>query len=63
MHLLDTGAVDRARLTGHREVTDAHVLALAVRRAQRLATMDRGIRLAAVRGATAHHLCLVPPVA
>ena len=33
----------RERLFGHRQVTDAHLLALAIRRGGRLATFDRGI--------------------
>jgi len=61
--LLDNDLVEVAHLTGHREITDAYLLALAVRRGHRLATLDRGIRLAAVRGATADHLCVVPPLA
>lgn len=33
----------RERLVGHRQVTDAHLLSLAIRRKGRLATFDRGI--------------------
>jgi hypothetical protein len=58
--LLDTGLVDVARLTGHREITDVYLLALAVRRGGCLATCDRSVRLAAVPGATAAHLRMVP---
>lgn len=36
--------IDSARLLGHRQVTDAHLLALAIRRGGRLATFDGGIR-------------------
>ncbi len=35
--------VFRERLVGHRQVTDAHLLSLAMRRGGRLATFDRGI--------------------
>jgi toxin-antitoxin system PIN domain toxin len=35
--------VDPGRLTGHRQVTDAHLLGLALRSGARLATLDRGI--------------------
>ena len=34
---------DRQRLVGHRQVTDAHLLALALRHGGRLATFDRGL--------------------
>ena len=33
----------RERLLGHRQVTDAHLLSLAIRHRGRLATFDRGI--------------------
>lgn len=36
--------VDPTRLLGYRQVTDAHLLALAIRRSGRLATFDGGIR-------------------
>jgi predicted nucleic acid-binding protein len=36
--------VDRRRLVGHRQVTDCHLLALALRRKGKLATFDAGIR-------------------
>jgi uncharacterized protein len=35
--------VDPARLTGYRQVTDAHLLGLALRSGARLATFDKGI--------------------
>ncbi len=35
--------VDAGRIAGYRQVTDAHLLALAVRRAGRLVTFDRGV--------------------
>jgi toxin-antitoxin system PIN domain toxin len=35
--------VDPVRLVGHRQVTDAHLLALARRHNGRLATLDRGV--------------------
>ena len=34
---------DVPRLSGHRQVTDAHLLALARRRGARLVTFDRGV--------------------
>lgn len=36
--------IDAARLHGHRQVTDAHLLALTIRRGGRLVTFDGGIR-------------------
>lgn len=35
--------VDTSRLTDHRQVTDAHLLALCLKRAGRLVTFDKGI--------------------
>lgn len=39
----DAAARPFTQLLGHRQVTDAHLLALAMRRAGRLATFDRGV--------------------
>ncbi|HVW34365.1 MAG TPA: TA system VapC family ribonuclease toxin [Acidimicrobiia bacterium] len=39
----DARYVDPVRLVGHRQVTDAHLLALARRHDGRLATLDRGV--------------------
>ena len=44
---------------GHRHLTDVYLLALAVRRDGRLATLDRTIPAKAVRGARAAHLVVV----
>jgi hypothetical protein len=41
-------------------VTDLYLLGLAVRRQGRLATFDRAIPLAKVRGAEAENLALIP---
>lgn len=57
--VLDSAAIDAKHLSGHREITDAYLLATAVRRGGRLATFDRGVRLAAVKGATPSHVCVV----
>lgn len=40
--LARTEEVPRERIAGHRQVTDAHLLALALRRKGRVATFDRG---------------------
>jgi toxin-antitoxin system PIN domain toxin len=42
--LVETPYVAKERLVGHRQVTDAHLLALALRQGGRLATFDRSIR-------------------
>ena len=55
--LLDESLVDFSRLHGHRQVTDAYLLALAVRRGGVIATFDSAMPLAAVRGAQEAH-CL-----
>ncbi len=39
----DPGATPFARVAGYRQVTDAHLLALAIRRGGALATFDRGL--------------------
>ena len=44
---------------GHRHLTDVYLLALAVRRDGRLATLERTIPAKAVRGARAAHLVVV----
>lgn len=36
--------VDETKILGHQQITDAHLLALALRQGGRLATLDRGIR-------------------
>jgi hypothetical protein len=51
----DTAAVEDvnqpfARVVGYRQITDAHLLALAMRRGGRLATFDPGIRDLVPRG-------------
>lgn len=49
-------ATDAQRLHGHRQVTDAYLLALAVHHDGRLVTNDRRIARVAVPGATDAHL-------
>lgn len=41
--IVDSTAIDAARIVGHRQVTDAHLVALAIRHGGRLATFDRGV--------------------
>jgi toxin-antitoxin system PIN domain toxin len=45
--------------TGHRQLTDVYLLALAVRHGGRLATFDRSISAKEVRGARPEHLVVV----
>ena len=54
--LLDADAIDMSRLHGHRQITDAYLLALAVRHGGALATFDAAVPLSAVRGAAKKHL-------
>jgi hypothetical protein len=54
--LLDDGVLDWRYITGSRQLSDAYLLAMAVRRDLRLVTFDRGISLPMVLGAQPHHL-------
>jgi hypothetical protein len=56
LSLLDSGVLDWRQLLGSRQLTDAYLLALAVRRGGRLVTLDRSVPLAAVPGASERHL-------
>ena len=49
-----------ARLMGHRQLTDAYLLGLAMRHGGRLATFDRSIPVAVVKGAGDAHLSVIP---
>lgn len=55
----DDTLVNRRAILGPSQVTDAYLLALAVRHEDRLVTLDRRIALAAVKGATSDHLAVV----
>lgn len=57
--LLDDELIDYARLHGHRQVTDAYLLALATANGGRFATLDQSIPLDAVRHASARNLTLI----
>jgi toxin-antitoxin system PIN domain toxin len=59
LSVLDAAVVDRHRLHGPRQVTDAYLLALAVARDGRLITFDRAIPQSAVPAARAEHLTLL----
>ena len=57
--LRDASVLDWARIMGHNQITDAYLLALAVRHGGALATFDHRVALSAVHGATAGHLQLL----
>ncbi len=38
-----SGLIDDSRVLGYRQVTDAHVIAIAIRNSGTVATLDRGI--------------------
>ena len=57
--MLDETLVDFSRLHGHRQVTDAYLLALAVRRGGVIATFDTALPWTAVRGASKKHLLAI----
>jgi len=54
--LRDEAAFDFERLHGHNQLTDAYLLALAVKHDGTLVSFDQSITLDAVRGAAAKHL-------
>ena len=54
--LTDPAVLDPTALLGPRQVTDAYLLALAVRHGGRLVTFDTSVPLHAVVGATREHL-------
>jgi toxin-antitoxin system PIN domain toxin len=57
--MLDDSLVDFSRLHGHRQVTDAYLLALAVRRGGTFASFDTAIPVSAVRGAARKHVLAI----
>jgi toxin-antitoxin system PIN domain toxin len=57
--LLRPGELDGSRLAGYREITDAYLLALAVRHDGALATFDRSVPAAAVPGFEPRHLVVI----
>lgn len=56
VNLLGNGVIAWQRMLGHRQVTDAHLLALAVQHGGRLVTLGRRVDPEAVRGARPEHL-------
>src|SRR5699024_7477106 len=57
--LLSEQTLDRSRLHGSKQVTDAYLLALAVSNGGRLVTFDTSIALSAVPGAQEDHLVVL----
>jgi hypothetical protein len=57
--LLDEALFDTTQLLGHRQVTDAWLLGLAVAHGLRFVTFDASLPLRVVRGATAAHLVVL----
>ncbi|MGQ0778568.1 MAG: hypothetical protein ACT4NY_29845 [Pseudonocardiales bacterium] len=57
--MLDERVVDRTRIHGPRQVTDAYLLALAVRRDGRFVTFNQSVALSVVTGATSAHLTVL----
>jgi uncharacterized protein len=57
----DARLFNPALVSGHRQVTDIYLLGLAKQASGALATFDRSIPLAAVKGATRAHLQLIAP--
>ena len=55
----DPSVFDHGRLLGPNQITDAYLLALAVKNDGRLVTFDRSITLGAVRGAEPRHLVVI----
>jgi toxin-antitoxin system PIN domain toxin len=48
--------IDETKLLGHRQITDAHLLAVALRHGGRLATLDRGVTQLVPGSRTAHQV-------
>lgn len=57
--LLETGVLNWPHILGHWQVTDAYLLALAVRHSGRFVSFDRRISPGMVKGATAAHLVVL----
>ena len=57
--LLDADSLHWPQLLGHRQVTDAYLLGLAVRHGCRFVSFDARVHLAAVPGAKAEHLLVL----
>lgn len=56
---LDPSTVDRRHLLGHRQITDAYLLAMAAAHGGRFVTLDRSVPVDAVPGATPDQLVVL----
>jgi uncharacterized protein len=59
VNLVTTPMLNWQRILGHRQTTDAYLLALAVRNQGRFVTLDRRINLETVSGATPDNLVVI----
>ena len=57
--LLTPGRIDISAVSGHRQLTDVYLLALAVAHGMRFVTLDRGVELTAVNRAGERHLVVI----
>jgi hypothetical protein len=57
--ITDRAVFDPSSILGPNQITDAYLLALAVKNSGRLATLDQNISLRAVRGAEPRHLAVI----
>ena len=57
--IADPNLFNHSNIQGHRQVTDAYLLGLAVKHGGRLVTFDQAVPLAAVHGAKARHLVVI----
>lgn len=57
--VLDDSLFNHSSLRGHKQITDAYLLGLAVRNHGRLATFDRNVPIAAVKGARPSNLAFI----
>ena len=57
--LLTPGVIDISAVSGHRQLTDVYLLALAVAHDLRFVTLDRGVSMEAVSGADDTHLAVI----
>jgi uncharacterized protein len=61
LSLADSGRFDVDAIRGHQQITDAYLLALAVKNDGRLVTLDQRVPLGAVKGARREHLEVIAP--
>ena len=57
--MTDPSVVESDALIGHRQITDAYLLALAVHHGGQFVTLDRSVPMSAVPGATSEHLAVI----